>query len=75
MYTCIYLYMNVQPCIVYHTLLAVFQVSTDVFLKSVYSSVKEIIESGWTQATPEMLFISLALQRYWGVSAFYRINL
>lgn len=41
-------------------------VSTDVFIKSVYPSVKEIVESGWTQATPETLFISLALQRYWG---------
>ena len=71
-----YMY-NHAYTVVNHSLLAVFQVSTDVFLKSVYPSVKEIIESGWTQATPEMLFISLALQRYWGVSAFYtcRINL
>ena len=56
--------------IVNHSSLAVFQVSTDVFIKSVYPSVKEIVESGWTQATPETLFISLAVQRYWGVSTF-----
>ena len=47
--------------------LIVFQVSTDVFINCVYPSVKEITESGWTQATPETLLISLALQRCWGV--------
>ncbi|KAJ7365956.1 Myb-binding protein 1A [Desmophyllum pertusum] len=41
-------------------------VSTDVFLKCVYPSVKEIVESGWMSTTPEMLLISLALQRCWG---------
>lgn len=41
-------------------------VSTDVFVNCVYPSVKEIIEGGWAQATPETLLISLALQRCWG---------
>lgn len=40
-------------------------VSEDVFKNCVYPSVKEIFESGWTQATPETLLISLALQRFW----------
>ena len=44
-----------------------FQVSEDVFKNCVYPSVKEIFESGWTQATPETLLISLALQRFWEV--------
>ena len=43
------------------------QVSTDVFVNCVYPSVKEIIEGGWAQATPETFLISLALQRCWGV--------
>ena len=37
------------------------------FVNCVYPSVKEIIEGGWAQATPETLLISLALQRCWGV--------
>ncbi|CAH3192191.1 unnamed protein product [Porites evermanni] len=41
-------------------------VSTDVFVNCVYPSVKEIIEGGWAQATPETFLISLALQRCWG---------
>ncbi|KAL9986840.1 hypothetical protein ACROYT_G001046 [Oculina patagonica] len=41
-------------------------VSSDVFIKCVYPAVEEILESGWTQATPETLLISLALQRCWG---------
>ena len=41
--------------------------SPGVFKKLVYPSVKEIIEGGWEQATPETLLIALALQRLWGV--------
>ena len=41
--------------------------SPSVFKKLVYPSVKEIIEGGWEQATPETLLIALALQRLWGV--------
>lgn len=41
-------------------------VSPSVFKKLVYPSVKEIIEGGWEQATPETLLIALALQRLWG---------
>lgn len=41
-------------------------VSEDMFTNWVYPSVKEIVESGWAQATPETLLISLALQRSWG---------